>query len=158
MYLTVADIARFWEKISITDTCWFWMAGCNGDGYGALRVGSRGVDRRMVQAHHVAYFLHFGEIPNDMNILHQCDTPPCCRWSHLFPGTCADNNRDAAQKCRTRRTAIAPAIVEQIRELHGSGVSQVEIAKLLDLHKQNVWNVLHRLKFDSRAEWRALSC
>ena len=37
-----------------------------------------------------------------MDILHQCDNPPCVRPDHLFLGTQLDNTRDCENKGRAR--------------------------------------------------------
>ena len=42
-------------------------------------------------AHRVAYERAFGEIPEDMLVLHRCDNTKCCNPDHLFLGTHLDN-------------------------------------------------------------------
>lgn len=88
---------RFWEKIEKTDTCWFWTAGMS-DGYGRI---NRGVPTsELVLAHRLSWELHFGSIPNGMNVLHKCDSRPCVRPDHLFLGTNVDNTKDRESKGR----------------------------------------------------------
>lgn len=41
-----------------------------------------------------------GPLPPGICVLHRCDNPPCFRYDHLFRGTKADNNADAAAKGR----------------------------------------------------------
>lgn len=88
---------RFWAKVDTSagpDGCWPWMAGTWGQ-YGRFRAFGR-----MEQAHRVAYMLAKGPIPIGMDVLHDCDNPPCCNTGHLFPGTDLDNVRDCIAKGR----------------------------------------------------------
>jgi hypothetical protein len=53
-----------------------------------------------VHAHRVAWELYHGPIPDDMCVLHRCDTPRCVAEAHLFLGSKADNSRDMIAKGR----------------------------------------------------------
>ena len=94
---------RFWEKVDRsggTEACWLWTAGAFSHGYGSFRR-----DARAQYAHRVAYELTNGPIPEDLCVLHRCDTPPCVNPSHLFLGTPADNAADRNAKGRQARGA-----------------------------------------------------
>jgi hypothetical protein len=89
---------RFWQKVDRSggpDTCWFWIAGKDADGYGIFYARSSSK-----RAHHFAYELHIGPVPDGLQVLHSCDTPPCCNPGHLFLGTSADNMADMRAKGR----------------------------------------------------------
>lgn len=92
---TIAE--RFWEKVDVRgpDECWPWMAGLR-QGYGRFTI----THGKGVQAHRVAYELTKGPIPPGLDVLHDCDFPPCCNPSHLWPGTNLDNVRDSVAKGR----------------------------------------------------------
>lgn len=96
--------ARFEAKVdrSSPDGCHLWTARTDKDGYGRFRPG--GADTHDMGAHRAAWALdHGGEIPDGMDVLHSCDTPPCVRRGHLFLGTNADNMADRDAKGRQAR-------------------------------------------------------
>lgn len=97
---------RFWAKVRRDPTgCWEWT------GYRHYRwgYGHIAVNRKVQNAHRVAWELTEGEIPAGLLVLHRCDNPPCCRPAHLFLGTHDDNMKDMARKGRqpTKVTALA---------------------------------------------------
>jgi len=100
---------RFWEKVDRRgpDECWPWIAGHFSNGYGSFR----GPHGKTVLAHRLAFELVKGPIPDGMDVLHDCDNPPCCNPVHLWPGTQLDNNVDCASKGR----AVNPC-----GEMHGN--------------------------------------
>lgn len=94
---------RFWSKVDkkSDDECWNWLASTHRKGYGQINLGDRG--KGMISSHRLSWIIHYGEIPNDMHVLHKCDNPKCVNPKHLFLGTNIDNVRDMKQKGRTRK-------------------------------------------------------
>lgn len=86
---------RFEEKVRYEPRtgCLLWTAGTSEDGYGVMRAGGG-----LKYAHHVAWFLHFGEWPVQLN--HYCDTPACCAIKHVRKGTQRENIRDCIARGR----------------------------------------------------------
>lgn len=78
--------------------CLEWQGVRDKDGYGRIKGGK-------LKAHRVAYEEAFGPIPVGQLVLHKCDNPPCCRPSHLFLGSHADNVHDMERKGRDRHPA-----------------------------------------------------
>lgn len=79
---------RFWAKVDRRgdDECWPWLGAISTQGYG--RAGKRGY------AHRLAYELAVGSIPDELEIRHACDNPPCCNPAHLSVGERWENVRD----------------------------------------------------------------
>jgi hypothetical protein len=106
-----AILARFLAKINKNGPipahcpelgrCWLWTAN-QVKGYGQF-VLPRDTDGKQPHfyAHRFAYELVHGKFRSpDVKACHRCDTPLCCRPSHVFPGTQGENLDDARQKGR----------------------------------------------------------
>lgn len=92
---------RFWQRVAVgePDACWPWLGAIDerpDRGYGV--VGVRG---RPMGAHRLAYILTHGvDLDSEVCVCHRCDNRPCCNPAHHFPGSIADNIRDARAKGR----------------------------------------------------------
>ncbi len=85
----------FFPNIEEVDGHWAWTGRRDKDGYGL--ISNLTTKRR---AHRYSWVLHYGPIPEGMNVLHKCDRPWCVNPEHLFLGTTLDNNRDCHAKGR----------------------------------------------------------
>lgn len=98
-------VDRFWEKVDkkTDNDCWEWKAykisNKPGREYGYFDFGG-GVDGL---AHRFSYILHYGEIPDGMEVCHRCDNPKCVNPKHLFLGSHQDNMDDMMKKNRGNR-------------------------------------------------------
>jgi hypothetical protein len=93
---------RFEKKIKrMPSGCWLWIGHRDKAGYGKIGI----TKRRCKLAHRVAFELYNGPIPDDMDICHHCDNPPCCNPEHLFLGNALINARDKMAKGRRRLSA-----------------------------------------------------
>jgi len=89
---------RFYQKfIHSSCGCWIWTAKTDEGGYGRMRVNGT-----FEVASRISYRLYFGEIPNEILVLHRCDIPQCVNPKHLFLGTYKDNAADRDSKGRGR--------------------------------------------------------
>lgn len=89
--------------VNKTGSCWVWTGGLARGGYGIFMLKSIGIGKKKFKrAHRYSWEIHFGEIPNQLLVLHKCDNPPCVNPDHLFLGTQTDNVRDLVQKGRHR--------------------------------------------------------
>jgi hypothetical protein len=104
--LSPQDIERFWKKINKDGPipahcpelgpCWPWTAGVTTSGYGKFWAGNL-----TLTASRVMYFLIHNIDPDNLNVLHRCDNPPCCNNAHFFLGTLRDNIDDMVAKGRS---------------------------------------------------------
>jgi hypothetical protein len=104
--LTEADIRRF-KKFLIRDeitNCLLWTGPTNKKGgYGQIKIGGR--KGKVILVHRIAFVAGGGIITKEKPfVLHHCDNPICCEFSHLWAGTNADNCADKALKGRGRKS------------------------------------------------------
>jgi hypothetical protein len=133
----------FWSRVDRTGECWLWTGSIDAKtGYGRLHYQGR-----QVTAHRLAYELVRGPVPAGLYVCHSCDNRPCCRPSHFWAGTYADNMRDAFDKGRIQRgeahgnAKLRPAAVLLIRALRAAGVPGVVIARRFDVNPNTVYNI-----------------
>ena len=94
---------RFWAKVDRRgpDECWPWTGARTAAGYGLLRSGPAGHQRRE-HAHRLALAFDGRPLGPGQVTRHTCDNPPCVNPAHLVPGTAADNSRDCVERGRSR--------------------------------------------------------
>lgn len=97
--LSAKNIRNFLKKVNRVDddkSCWEWTGCRSPRGYGIFVVNGK-----KYRANRLAYLIATGADLGELNALHECDNPPCCRPEHLFPGTGQDNVDDRQKKGRT---------------------------------------------------------
>ena len=94
----VDDKERFlsYIKINKISDCWEWQARKHKRGYGYYRF-----NKKWMAASRVAWLIYYGDITDNMYVLHKCDNPACCNPEHLFLGTQKDNMADMVKKGRS---------------------------------------------------------
>ena len=91
--------------VRMPNGCLEWTRGLGWFGYGKISVKGQATG-----THRVAWEIANGPIPDDLDVLHHCDNPPCCQTDptegypegHLFLGTDVDNAADRSAKGRSR--------------------------------------------------------
>lgn len=119
---------RFRRKCSPkTDAgCVEWRGWVNNSGYGMIKSSKRPYSHLL--AHRVAYELHYGPVPQGMEVMHSCDNKKCVNWEHLSVGSRQENMNDMVSKDRQKRSALSDADALAIRDLRSRGLTQREIA------------------------------
>ena len=89
-------IEKFWNCVQKSDGCWLWTKSTDRGGYGRVWTGLGNV-----LAHRFSWEIHHRQqIPNNLHVLHKCDTPKCVNPDHLWIGTHQDNMADMMSKRR----------------------------------------------------------
>lgn len=122
--------------------CWEWKGTTNGAGYGMFWL--KGKNQR---AHRVAYTIFKGMISPDELVCHHCDNRICVNPEHLFKGSHADNNFDAAVKNRMAHSENHPNAKltdKQVGEIYYSPEPQHVLAKKYGVNPSNISDIKRR--------------
>jgi hypothetical protein len=110
--------------------CKVWLGAPHKTGYASTtRAGGS------VYLHRKAYEEARGPVPPGLELDHLCGVKNCLNVEHLEPVTHAEN---------IRRCAHTKLTVEDVREIRGSSLSQVELAKKYGVTNHAIWRVVHR--------------
>ena len=138
---------RFWSKVDICedDECWNWMASHNPE---TLRPMFR-INTILVYAYRMAYALHHKRQLTTKYILHSCDNGSCCNPAHLREGTAKENIEDMMKRGRANNEAkvskkFTPEQINRIRQLAETGMTILDISRLLDTSFRAVRNIVLR--------------
>lgn len=137
---------RFWSYVEKTETCWDWTGGLTSTGYGQF-------DKKIKyghKAHRYSWFLHYGEIPKELNCLHTCvGNRKCVNPKHLYLGTAKNNSEDMVRDKRSTAGERNPSSkltekdVFEIRNLRGTK-SVTQIAELFNVGRETIRRIINR--------------
>lgn len=148
----VDPILRFWSRVDKNGSmhptepdlgqCWEWQGCTNGRSYGQYRLG-----KKCWGTHRYAWTITFGEIPDGLGVLHNCDNPSCVNPEHLFLGTQLDNMKDRDNKSRQPRgerlgtSKLTDEDVRYIRWQLDAGLSPYRIAKTSKVTSATIYSI-----------------
>jgi hypothetical protein len=108
---------RFMQYVDKQESgCWFWTGNRDKDGYGRFTWREEKIKR----AHHAAWRIFKGPLPNPRFLMHSCDTPSCVNPDHLSAGNNRKNIDDMMAKNRQlkgEQNAQAKLTDEQAMEI-----------------------------------------
>lgn len=162
----MTKMKRFWDKVDVKnkDECWPWIGATNPAGYGKLHV-----DGKFIDAHRMAYHIHYDEHPGNLLVCHSCDNPTCVNPHHLWLGTYSDNIRDSISKGRNRskevgvrlrkiKTHQVDDVLEMLRHMSLRAVSRHFKVSLptvrVFIKRHNLGSIPH-IKARQRGPWPA---
>lgn len=124
--------------------CWIWTGNVR-KGYGYFKVKGK-----QVAAHRLSWTLHRGAIPNELWVLHHCDTPACVNPDHLFLGTVQDNVADCVRKNRLipiqgENNPIHKLSESDVLKIRSDKRSDTLIASQFGVSRRLIWAIKRRL-------------
>lgn len=135
-------IEDFWNYVDIgrDDECWEWKGNIQNTGYGRFIMSGK---------HYLAHRFALStvqDVPDDMNVCHKCDNPPCCNPSHLFAGTQADNVRDRDRKGRQHDKSgqlnpFSKLIECEVRFIRQSSISHKRLAEIFGVSYSTIYGI-----------------
>jgi hypothetical protein len=132
---------RFWNGILKTDGCWQWLGPYLNSGYGYIWHSGK-----TKPIHRASWEIHYGEIPDGLDICHKCDNRKCANPEHLFIGTRSDNLRDSVRKGRYRPNPVKGKLtledVQFIRQHYVYGNTK-ELMRKFNVCKCTIRRVVH---------------
>ena len=138
----LSNIQMKWHAISkrlVVDShdCWIYPGHCNAAGYGIVNCENMTdlpENSGQISTHKLSYLYHYGRLPKDSIILHDCDNKRCCNPEHLRAGTHLENSRDAQERGRLKG-------VNYIKEY---GCTRTELARKLNITPGNLSNRIRK--------------
>lgn len=136
LVVPIAD--KFWKMVEITPYCWIWK-GSRHNKYG--KVSGVGFNNGMEYSHRVSWKIHYGEINDNLSVLHKCDNTLCVNPEHLFLGTQSDNSKDMWTKGRSKISKFSKSDIVTIRTLRKAGVPCKVVASIFGVHRTSITNI-----------------
>jgi hypothetical protein len=120
--------------------CWGWKSSIDKNGYGVVPISPLAgkIERK---AHRLSYCLFKGEIPENMQVQHDCDNPICTNPHHLSIGTPKKNMEDKLLRGRHNpskgekngQTRLTEIEVKEIKKILKQGnLKNIQVAKAFE--------------------------
>ena len=131
---------RLFEK---SDGCWEWQGTLDGYGYGVIDHA-----RKRYRAHVLALQYDGRPVERGQVACHHCDNPRCVRPDHLYPGTPADNARDASVRQRLaigEKHPSAKLSEDQVRAIRKCGLTPTEAGRKFGISRPTARRIMDGL-------------
>lgn len=150
------QLQNFYRNLIIRNGCWGYKTSGKSKTYIQIEIGKRKYDL----LHRVSYELHYGPIPEDMQVNHLCHNPSCCRPSHLYLGTQKDNIQDQIDRgtfIKGSKHGNAKLCEEQVWEIKSllkegcmkhkeiAEIFAVDRSTITDIRRNKTWKHLRGL-------------
>ena len=121
---------RFWDKVLVKNDkiCWNWKASLDSMGRGQIMIYWLGKQKKMISSR-VSYQLIFGDIPNNLCVLHKCDNPKMedCRMKNRE----SRGSKHPVSKLKEKDVLL-------IRRLSLKGIKQNKLSKRFNTCKSTI--------------------
>lgn len=147
--------SRLWEKVDRTggnEACWPHTINQPHNVYASIFDPDAANATRIIGMHVAAYKVTYGDIPQDLWVLHKCPNgnrnKRCCNPAHLYLGTHRDNTLDAMddgvlpQGIEHHKAKLSPEDAKAIRLLYGTW-SPSKLAKHFGVSQATLSSILH---------------
>lgn len=91
----------------------------------------------------------------DEQALHHCDNKPCCNPAHIYPGTHADNMRDAAERGTTGGRPMpgeanpnAKLTADDVRAIRASTRTAAALARRFGVSRTHIGYIKQRRSWE----------
>jgi len=137
--------------------CWEWTK--YKSGRKKFQYASIWINRKRMQASHISYEMHKGNITQGLYVLHTCDNPSCVNPDHLYLGTHQQNMDDMNDRGRGNknrwhfRKYLKKQCLEVIK-LRDNGKMYREISEIVGIPESSckyIYKNPHRLNKEGYA-------
>lgn len=138
------------RRVVTSRGCWEWSGSRSPEGYGRVQVEPRSPHRQPRYVHIVAAVLWLDFDPaTGLQILHDCDNPPCFCPQHLHSGTQRQNSIEAVERGRIQRgpRSLTAEQVRAIRSESRSGVLGSDLAARYGVSTTTISNIINDKRY-----------